>query len=156
MLRNSLILLTSLIFFNDQAVLGQGNDDLSSTIVQIHGSGSSATQRCFWHVMETLGGQTKITTRGTYRSVGSGAGVREFMGNITHPQNYFGSSDYPLPKENFDTLTNAGAEMVHLPVVMGAVAVFHSLPLVKQDDATKLNLTSCLIARMYKGEITDW
>jgi ABC-type phosphate transport system substrate-binding protein len=139
----------------DQVVLGQQDAELSS-IIQIHGSGSSATRRCFWHVMETLGGQTKIPSRGTYRSIGSGEGVTEFMGNITHPQIDFGSADYPLPKENFDALTNAGVEIVHLPVVMGAVAVFHSLPLVKDSAATHLNLTSCLVARMYKGEITDW
>lgn len=150
--RKCLLVLLSSLHLMDQAQVVLAQQDA----VQIHGSGSSATRRCFWHVMETMSGQTKIPIRGTYRSTGSGTGVKEFIGNVTRPYNHFGSSDYPLPKENFEALANAGVEMVHLPVVMGAVAVFHSLPLAKEDASTNLNLTSCLIARIYKGEIEDW
>lgn len=81
------------------------------------------------------------------------------MGNITHPFTHFASADYPLPKEQFDQLSNAGQGMIHLPVLMGAVGIFHSVPLQKHDplkEPANLNLTSCLVARIYKGEITDW
>ena len=131
-------------------------EDGGSSVIQFHGSGSSASRRCFWHVMEQLAGQTKLVTRGTYRSTGSGTGAKEFIGNITYPYNDFGSADYPLPKEDYDNLTSASIEMVHLPVVMGAVAVFHSIPVVKDIAGTDFNLTSCLVARIYQGEIEDW
>lgn len=124
--------------------------------VSFHGSGSSVGSRCFWHVLETLRGQTKISTRGTYRSTGSGAGVTEFLGNITHPFNDFASADYPLHKEQYDQLAAAGQGVVHLPVVMGAVGVFHAVPLQNMDAAMNLNLTSCLVARIFNGEIEDW
>jgi ABC-type phosphate transport system substrate-binding protein len=133
-------------------VSGQGQ----SGLVQFHGSGSSVGSRCFWHILETLSGQTKISIRATYRSTGSGDGVTEFMGNITNPFNDFGSADYPLPKEQYDQLRNTGQEIIHLPVVMGAVGLFHTVPLQNMDATTNLNLTSCLVARIYSGEIEDW
>lgn len=130
---------------------------VQSGVVEFHASGSSVGSRCFWHVLETLSGQTKISTRGTYRSTGSGTGVSEFIGNVTDPFNDFASSDYPLPKEQYDQLTAAGKDIIHLPVVMGAVGVFHSVPLQNADSAVvNLNLTSCLVARIYSGEIEDW
>ncbi len=122
-------------------------------VIQFHGSGSTVGSRCIWHILETMGEQTKVPMRATYRSTGSGTGEEEFMGNITYSYNDFGSSDYPLPKEQFELLQDAGQEMIHLPVIMGAMAVFHSVPM---NSASDLNLTSCLVARIYQGEITDW
>jgi ABC-type phosphate transport system substrate-binding protein len=123
--------------------------------IQIHGSGSSAISRCAWHVMETLSSRTKIPVRATYRSVGSGTGQKELVGNITHPFTDFSSSDNPLTKERYDSLNDAGAELIHLPVVMGAIALFHSVG-IGEDSNIHLNLTSCLVARIFKGEIDDW
>jgi len=121
--------------------------------IQFHGSGSSVGSRCFWHILETMSEQTKVPIRATYRSTGSGTGEVEFMGNITYPFNDFGSADYPLAKEKYNELQAAGEEMIHLPVIMGAMAVFHSVPTNSRED---LNLTSCLVARIYKGDIVDW
>lgn len=127
----------------------------SAGTIQIHGSGSSAISRCAWHVMETLTSRTKIPVRATYRSVGSGTGQKELVGNITHPYTDFASSDNPLTKERYDAMNAAGAEVVHLPFVMGAIALFHSVD-VGGDSNIHLNLTSCLVARIFKGEIDDW
>ncbi len=128
------------------------------SIVQFHGSGTSNPDRCYWHVIEALSSQTKLPSWITYRSTSSGPGQEEFMGNITHPFTHFASSDYPLPGELYETLKDAGKEMIHLPVLMGAIGIFHSVPLKHQDalETTDLNLTSCLVARIYQGEITDW
>jgi ABC-type phosphate transport system substrate-binding protein len=104
-------------------------------------------------------GMFKLPNWTTYRSTSSGPGQAEFMGNITHPFIHFASSDYPLPKEKYDVLKNAGKEIIHLPVLTGAIGIFHSVPLLKHEDqhvALDLNLTSCLVARIYKGEIEDW
>jgi len=103
--------------------------------------------------------QTKIPTWMTYRSTSSGPGQEEFMGNITHPFTHFASSDYPLPKQLYNSLHSAGKEMIHLPVLVGAIGVFHSVPLKQPNgplEMIDLNLTSCLVARIYQGDITDW
>ena len=143
-------------FFFLAGPLGRVFAQIQSGVIEFHGSGSSVGSRCIWNVLETLSGQTKLATRGTYRSTGSGTGVSEFMGNVTHPFGDFASSDYPLSKEKFDELASAGVGIVHLPVIMGAVGVFHSVPLVQGEVAVDLNLTSCLVARIYSGDIDDW
>ncbi len=130
-----------------------------NSIVQFHGSGSSVQERCFWHIMETMRSQIKVPTWTTYRSISSGPGQEEFIGNLTHSFSDFGSSDFPLSKEQYAALIDAGQEIVHLPVLMGAIGIFHSVPLINDDQmskATHLNLTSCLVARIFKGDIKDW
>ena len=106
--------------------------------------------------------QTKIPTRMTYRAISSGPGIEDFIGNITHPFSDFGSSEYPLSSEQYNELKNASEEVVHLPVLMSAIGVFHSIPLQQANNdrsllrTTHMNLTSCLVARIFQGEIEDW
>jgi len=131
----------------------------SSVTVQFHGSGTTNPDRCYWHILESIMSQTKIPSWLTYRSTSSGPGQEEFMGNITHPFTHFASSDYPLPKLLYESLRNAGKEMIHLPVMVSAIGVFHSVPLKHPNaplDVIDLNLTSCLVARIYQGDIVDW
>ena len=46
---------------------------------------------------------------------------------------------------------------MHLPVVLGAISLFHSVPNVPQGEGGGgLNLTGCIIARIFKREIKDW
>jgi phosphate transport system substrate-binding protein len=53
-----------------------------------------------------------------------------------------------------EILDNRGTEIVHIPVLLGAIGVFHSVPI--DDDQINLNLTACLLARIYSFEIRDW
>jgi len=100
--------------------------------------------------------RAKLPTRMTYRAVGSSTGQKEFIGNTTfYPSNAFGSGDIPISTAKFDELQAANVGIVHLPVVLGAISLFHSVPNVPQGESG-LNLTSCLIARIFKREITDW
>jgi phosphate transport system substrate-binding protein len=141
-------------------VVGSWNYASGQGILQFHGSGSIVPSNCFWHLLETMRSQTKIPAWMTYRAISSGPGQDDLMGNITHPFSDFASSDYPLSSEQYNALKNASQEVVHLPVFMGATGVFHSLPLRTEDGSSTrtihLNLTSCLVARIYKGEIEDW
>eukprot|EP00934_Nitzschia_sp_Nitz4_P003982 Nitzschia sp. Nitz4//scaffold216_size36101//28990//30714//NITZ4_007785-RA/size36101-snap-gene-0.19-mRNA-1//-1//CDS//3329542206//3972//frame0 len=121
--------------------------------VQVHGSGTSNPARCFWHVLEEMQVQSKIPTKLTYRSTASGNGISDFIGNITTPNNDFASGDIPFTAENYKLLTDAGVEMLHLPVLLGAVGVFHTVPV---KTGHTLNMTACLLARIFNGEITDW
>lgn len=94
--------------------------------------------------------QTKLPTKMTYRGVGSSTGQAEFVGNVTRPDNDFGSGDIPLSAENFARF-EAGS-VLHLPIVLGAISFFHSVP----TGDSQLNLTPCVLAKIFKREITEW
>lgn len=92
----------------------------------------------------------------TYRAVGSSTGILDFVGDLVNetmvPRNDFGSGDVPIPTDDYNLLTNQfGIEMLHLPVVLGAISFFHSVP-----NVPKLELTSCLLARIMSRDIKTW
>jgi ABC-type phosphate transport system substrate-binding protein len=120
------------------------------SIVQVHGTGTSNPSKCFWHILEEMETQSKIPTKMTYRSTSSGPGQEDFIGNITHPYADFSSGDYPFTNEQYEALLANGVEMLHLPALMGALGVFHSVPV---KDGYHLNLTACIIASIYKLDI---
>ena len=122
-----------------------------SQILSIDGSGTTNPSKCYWSIMETMKARAKLPLQLTYRAVGSTTGQAEFsngFSNISVAD--FGSGDLPISTEAYNNYTAAGIGVVHLPVLLGAVSIFHSVP------ATDLNLTSCLLARIFKREITSW
>jgi phosphate transport system substrate-binding protein len=78
-----------------------------------------------------------------YQSVGSGQGKRDFMNNVTD----FGSSDAYLTEEEMAVVPDA----LHIPTVIGAVAVTYNL-----DGVEGLQLTGETLAAIYLGDITSW
>jgi len=101
--------------------------------------------------MDTLQKQSKLPLRMTYRGVGSSTGQKEFMGDASlNPFNDFGSGDIPFSEENFNKFDPG--TILHLPVLMGAISFFHSVP---TGDA-ELKLNPCLLARIFNREITTW
>lgn len=99
----------------------------------------------------------------TYRAVGSGVGIKEFMGleaDGFSPINHFGSGDIPLSTEQYNLITTGAegrdpSELYHVPVVLGAITLFHNIPGVEAGPQG-LNMTGCLIARVFSRKITDW
>jgi ABC-type phosphate transport system substrate-binding protein len=100
--------------------------------------------------MDLMQTQTKLPTKMTYRGVGSSTGQTEFIGNITKSDNDFGSGDIPLNAEKYASLP--ANSILHLPIVLGAISFFHSVP----TGETKLNLTPCVLAKIFKRDITEW
>jgi ABC-type phosphate transport system substrate-binding protein len=121
------------------SILSSGVD----ATIMVHGSGTSNPSRCIWHVMEKIQTHAKNPVRITYRSTSTGPGVTEFLGNITFPYNDFASGDIPIPVESYQQLQDHDIEMIHLPVLMGAIGMFHSVPVKKGRN---LNMTSCTLA----------
>lgn len=80
-----------------------------------------------------------------YQSLGSSGGVKQFVVKTLD----FGATDAPM---NAEQLAEAGAEVLHIPVVMGAVAVTYNLPGVEKP----LSLTGQVIGDIYLGKITKW
>jgi len=111
----------------------------------IDGSGTTNPSKCFWHIMSKLDEQIKLPTRFTYRGVGSGTGIKEFLGTGIEiggietdtyiPYSDFGSGDIPVSSEDRAVAINRGIEFVQLPFVLSAVTFFHSVPGVPSGDA---------------------
>jgi phosphate transport system substrate-binding protein len=83
------------------------------------------------------------TVRFNYQSIGSGAGIRQISDRTVD----FGASDTPLTDEQ---LAKAPG-LIHVPTVLGAVAITYNLP-----SVPSLNLTPEVLAGIYLGQITSW
>mmetsp|Transcript_4677 Transcript_4677/g.8958 ORF Transcript_4677/g.8958 Transcript_4677/m.8958 type:complete len:520 (-) Transcript_4677:179-1738(-) len=151
-------------------------------VFTVHGSGTTNPSKCIWHIMSLFEERSQITTRLTYRAIGSSAGQQEFLGvdnamtepgnpNITisshAPHSDFGSGDIPISSADYDALNlavesqeggnsqNNGNHMVHLPYAMSSVSFFHNIPGVPDGDKG-LKLSPCLLARIFNGKIQRW
>jgi phosphate transport system substrate-binding protein len=79
-----------------------------------------------------------------YQSIGSGGGIRQFTDKTID----FGASDAPMTDEQLAKLT---APAVHIPTVLGAVAITYNVP-----GLTGLKLTPEALAGIFLGKITAW
>jgi ABC-type phosphate transport system substrate-binding protein len=126
----------------------------AQSVVGLHGSGTTNPSKCYWHIMDLIQTQTKLPTKMTYRAVGSSTGQLEFIGevtgNMTTPDNDFGSGDIPLSATDFDLFP--ADSILHLPIVLGAISFFHSVP----TGDVGLNLNPCVLAKIMNRDITDW
>ena len=101
--------------------------------------------------MEDFTDQAKHPIRMTYRAVGSSTGIAEFVnGNSTTPAADFGSGDLPLPIDVWTGLQANGIKVMQLPILLGAVSIFHNV------DGVDLDLDACLLARIFNRDITVW
>jgi len=89
--------------------------------------------------------------------IGSGQGQTEFLGadNGYTPFTDFGAGDIPMSNEDWTVLNSSQNDMLHIPFVLGAISVFHSVPDVPNGPGG-LNLTDCVLAKIFKRDITTW
>ena len=80
-----------------------------------------------------------------YQSIGSGGGIK----GLTDKSIDFAGSDAPMSKKERET---AGAPVLHLPMVAGAVVPAYNIPGFSGD----LNLSGPVLADIYLGAITNW
>jgi len=80
-----------------------------------------------------------------YQSLGSSGGIKQFSVKTLQ----FGATDAPMNQEQLDAVQG---NVLHIPVVMGAVALAYNVPGIDQN----LTLTGEAIAKIYKGEIKKW
>ena len=120
------------------------------SVISMHGSGTTTPSKCYWQIMDQLQTQAKLPIKMTYRAVGSSTGQAEFIGNVTPPDNMFGSGDIPIGSDDYALFPTDS--ILHLPVVLGAISFFHSVP----TGNAKLNISPCLLAKILSRKITDW
>lgn len=80
-----------------------------------------------------------------YQSLGSSGGVKQFTVKTLD----FGATDAPMNEEQ---LAEVDGEVLHIPVVMGAVAITYNIP----DFKGSLKLSGPVIADVYLGKILKW
>ena len=97
--------------------------------------------------------RAKLPVRLTFRGIGSTLGIQEFINghNNTRPIVDFEMSEIPISNEDWLTFQNRNVTVLQIPSFFGGVSFFYNLP-----EAGKMNLTSCLLAKVFKTEITDW
>src|SRR5262245_2150516 len=83
-----------------------------------------------------------------YVAKGSGYGIEQ----MTDRNLDFGCSDAPMKKEHLAAAKGKGGDVVHVPLVMGAVAVVDNLP----EAKAPLRLTGEVLADVFRREITRW
>ncbi|MFA4905090.1 MAG: phosphate ABC transporter substrate-binding protein PstS [Candidatus Margulisiibacteriota bacterium] len=79
-----------------------------------------------------------------YQSIGSGGGIKQFTAGTVD----FGASDAALTNEQ---IAQAGGDVLHIPTVMGAVAISYNLP-----GVPELRLDSAVLADIFLGKIKKW
>lgn len=84
-------------------------------------------------------------TRINYESVGSGNGVAQLLARRSE----FAATDVPLTD---DEIQRAGGRVVHVPTVVGAVAVTYNLPRLGKP----LRISAEVMADIFLGRITRW
>jgi phosphate transport system substrate-binding protein len=88
----------------------------------------------------------KTGVRINYQSIGSGGGIRQLQEQTVD----FGASDAPMSDR--EMVRAKGGPVLHIPTVVGVVAVACNLPGLAQP----IKLTGPLVADIFLGKVTKW
>jgi phosphate transport system substrate-binding protein len=83
-----------------------------------------------------------------YQGTGSGAGIKAMIDKA----NDFGCTDAFMKKEDLEKAAAAGGDVIHVPLVLGAIVPAYNLPSVKEP----LNFDGDVLAGIFMGSITKW
>lgn len=93
--------------------------------------------------------QKKTGVQFNYQSIGSGGGIKQIIEGTVD----FGATDGPMSDEMLaEAKAKRGTDVLHIPMVMGAVVATYNLPTVGAD----LKVTPDALAGIFLGEITRW
>jgi phosphate transport system substrate-binding protein len=81
-----------------------------------------------------------------YQSIGSGGGIRQLLAGTVD----FGATDVPMSDEELSRVPRG--DVLHIPTVLGAVAITYNLPGVTRP----LHLSGDVLADIFLGRITRW
>ncbi len=83
-----------------------------------------------------------------YQSIGSGGGIQQMTGKTFD----FGCTDGPMNDEQLHKAGEVGGDVVHIPLVLGAVVPAYNLAEVKEP----LTFSGPVLADIYLGKIRKW
>ncbi len=125
---------------NDSA---SGSPAPNTTRVDLTGAGATFPYPLYSRWFNEYAIRTNV--RINYQSIGSGGGIRQVVARTVD----FGATDVPMTDEE---LASAGMPVLHIPTVIGAVAITYNLP----GLARPLNLGPDVIADIFLGTISRW
>jgi len=143
----TLIVLAALLAACSGQKIGEGpstGGTTSGSAVRLQGSGATFPKPIYekWaNEFQKVDPNVRIDYQGT----GSGAGQKAILAKTSD----FGATDDPMSDED---LKSAGAEILHIPTVLGAVVVTYNLEGIKEP----LKLTPQNISDIYLGNIKKW
>ncbi len=112
--------------------------------IKIQGAGSSLINPLMQKWVSEYGNQNP-NIRIDYQSIGSGGGIKQ----VKEKTIQFGASDLVMSDAD---LKSAPAEIVHVPVILGAVVLTYNLEGVTQP----LRFSPLVISDIFLGKITSW
>ena len=110
----------------------------------INGAGATFPYPIYVKGFETYT-KTHSAVKINYQSIGSGGGIRQLSQGTVD----FGATDEPMTDEE---MKKFAVPPLHLPTVVGAVAVVYNIPGVSSG----LNLTRDALVGIFLGKITHW
>ena len=126
------------------AVLALATTAAWAQTIQLNGAGATFPYPIYslwFEVYRSVNPNVQVN----YQPIGSGGGIRQITARTVD----FGGSDAPLTDEQ---LAAAPKKLLHIPTVIGSVAVIYNLPGV----GTGLKLTPEVLSGIYLGQITRW
>ena len=119
-----------------------GGADSTSADKELSGAGSTFGNPIYTKMFDVYNQKTGVKTN--YQANGSGAGISMLVKKTVD----FGATDAFMSDKD---IQGAGADIVHIPTCLGAVAISYNLP-----GDPKLKFTGDLLAKIYLGKITKW
>ncbi|MDB4908330.1 MAG: phosphate transporter substrate-binding protein PhoT family [Gemmatimonadetes bacterium] len=112
--------------------------------VDLTGAGATFPFPIYTKWFSTYAGQTGVKIN--YQSIGSGGGIRQ----ISEETVDFGATDGPMSDDEMSKAK--GGRILHVPTVIGAVAVTYNVPEVRQP----LRLDGATLVAIYLGKVAKW
>jgi phosphate transport system substrate-binding protein len=116
----------------------------SSGSVDLTGAGATFPYPLYSKWFAKYASQTGV--RINYQSIGSGGGIRQLSEKTVD----FGASDSPMT--DAEMAKAKGGPVLHVPTVIGAVAVTYNLPDLKEP----LKLNGDVLGDIFLGKVTRW
>jgi phosphate transport system substrate-binding protein len=116
---------------------------VGSTRVDLTGAGATFPYPLYARWFNEYAQLTNV--RINYQSIGSGGGIRQVVARTVD----FGATDVPMSD---DELASATSRVLHIPTVVGAVALTYNVPGLSRP----LNLSGAVIADIFLGRLTFW
>jgi phosphate transport system substrate-binding protein len=120
-----------------------GGGSVSGTRVDLTGAGATFPYPLYARWFNDYAQRTNV--RINYQSIGSGGGIRQVAAHTVD----FGATDVPMTDTE---LRDAGTRILHIPTVIGAVAITYNLP----ELTRPLQLSGELLADIFLGRVTRW
>ncbi|BFM39547.1 phosphate ABC transporter substrate-binding protein PstS [Synechocystis sp. LKSZ1] len=132
---------TKTVTLSTVAVLSLGAVGQAAYAGTLNGAGASFPAPLYQRYFADYKAQTGTTVN--YNSVGSGAGIRQFIGETVD----FGASDAPLTDKDKSQMKRG---VITVPTAGGAVAVVYNLA------GKKVQLSRDVLPKIFMGQITNW